>query len=39
MSMVATMPMGATIALYFVAPIAIIGVKELGNLLGGSGLI
>jgi len=39
MSIVATMPMGAAISLYFVAPIAIIGIKELGGLLGGSGLI
>lgn len=39
MSIVATMPMGAAICLYFVAPIAIIGIKELGGLLGGSGLI
>lgn len=39
MSLVATMPMGITIALYFVAPIALVGVKELGTLLGGAGLI
>ncbi|MBR1442019.1 MAG: hypothetical protein IJ583_00615 [Firmicutes bacterium] len=39
MSIVATAPRGAAICLYFVAPIAIIGIKELGGLLGGSGLI